>query len=389
MAAAPPSDQVTPIELSKVSSVYHKLREVFSKDGALSLSPHRPYNCAIELLPGAPLPSSRLCNLSCPEREAMEKYIAESLSAGIIRPSTSPLGAVFLVEKKDMTLCPCIDFHGLNKITVKNKYPLPLIDAALGSLKGAQVFTKLDAYHLVRIRNGDEWKTAFNTPLGHFEYLVMPFGLTNAPAVFQALINDVHRDFINHFVVVYLDDILVYSGSMEEHFSHVRQVLTRLLENRLFLKAEKCAFHVDNVSFLGYIIQRGSVKADPEKIRAVKEWPVPKTHKELQRFLRFANFYRRFIWDYSKIASPLSRLTSINVTFCWSPEGHTFFFLKLKQLVSSAPVLVQLNPSKEFIVEVDASGGSAVTVWSHAPFESLYLLLLPLIPHTAQLRYFW
>lgn len=217
VAAAPPNEPVILIELSQVPSVYHELWEVFSKDRALSLPLHRPYDCAIDLLPGAPLPTSKLYNRSRPEREAMEKYIVESLAAGIIWPSTSPLGAgFFFVEKKNTTLRPCIDFRGLNKITVKNKYPFPLIDSALGSLEGAQVFTKLDlrnAYHLVRIRDGDKWKTAFNTPLGHFEYLVMPFGLTN-----------------------------------------------------------------------------------------VEGWPIPRTRKELQRFLGFANFYRRFIRNYSKVA---------------------------------------------------------------------------------------
>lgn len=178
------------------------------------------------------------------------------------------------------------------------------------------------------------------------------------------MINDVLvDDFINRFVVVCLDDILIYSGSMEEHISHVRQVLARLLENRLFVKAEKYAFHVDNVSFLGYIIQSGSVKADPEKIRAVEEWPVPKTRKELQWFLGFANFYRRFIRDYSKVASPLTRLTSLNVTFCWSPETHKAF-LKFKQLFSLALVLVQPDPSKQFITEVDASDAGVGAVLS-------------------------
>lgn len=148
---------------------------------------------------------------------------------------------------------------------------------------------------MVRIREGSEWKTAFNTPLGHFEYLVMPFGLTNAPAVFQALINDVLRGFLNRFAVVYLDDILIFSSSLDEHVSHVRQVLGRLLENRLFVKAEKCKFHIEQVSLLGYIIRQGSLQADPEKGRTVEKWPVPKTRKELQRFLGFANFDR----DYS------------------------------------------------------------------------------------------
>ncbi|KAI3354966.1 hypothetical protein L3Q82_004757 [Scortum barcoo] len=215
---------------------------------------------------------SRLYHLSRPESEAMEKYIRESLAAGLIRPSKAPLGAgFFFVEKKDSSLCPCIDYRGLNNITIRNKYPLPLIDSAFTPLQGAVIFTKLDlrnTYHLVRIREGDEWKTAFNTPLGHFEYLVMPFGLTNAPAVFQALINDVLRDFLNHFVFVYLDDILIFSRSLKEHQSHVHQVLQRLLENRLYVKKEKCEFHTSRVSFLGFIVERGQVQADPEKVDA-------------------------------------------------------------------------------------------------------------------------
>ena len=227
----------TPPDLSSVPPDYHDLAPVFSKELALSLPPHRPYDCAIDLLPGAPYPSSRLYNLSRPERDAMEAYIQDSLASGLIRPSSSPLGAgFFFVKKKDSSLRPCIDFRGLNDITVKNKYSLPLIDPSFEPLCSAQLFSKLDlrnAYHLVRIREGDEWKTAFNTPLGHFEYLVMPFGLTNAPAVFQALINDVLRDMLNRFVFVYLDDILIFSRDPVEHKQHVRLVLQRLLENRL------------------------------------------------------------------------------------------------------------------------------------------------------------
>ena len=217
-SAVPPlSSSVTPPaspDLFGVPTCYHDLAEVFSKQRALSLPPHRPYDCGIDLLPGSPLPSSRLYNLSRPERETMERYIQESLAAGVIRPSSSPVGAgFFFVSKKDKSLRPCIDYRGLNAITVKNKYPLPLLDSAFHSLHQCTVFTKLDlrnAYHLVRIREGDEWKTAFNTPLGHFEYLVMPFGLTNAPAIFQSLVNDVLRDMLNRFVFVYLDDILIF-----------------------------------------------------------------------------------------------------------------------------------------------------------------------------------
>lgn len=190
---------------------------MFQKAGAQSLPSHRPYDPAIDLLPGAPLQTSWLYSLSLPEQEAMEKYITESLAAGLICASTSPVAAgFFFIEKRDKILRLCIDYRGLNKIMVKNEYPLPLLTSAFELLQRATVFTKLDlrnAYHLVRIREWDEWKTAFNTHLGHFEYLVMPFDLTNAPSVFQALVNNVLRDFINRFVFVYLDDILIFFQS--------------------------------------------------------------------------------------------------------------------------------------------------------------------------------
>lgn len=166
------------------------------------------------------------------------------------------------------------------------------MNTAFELLQGARIFTKLDlrnAYHLVRIREGDEWKTAFNTPTGHWEYLVLPLGLTNAPAVFQNLVNDVLRDMINKFVFVYLDDILIFSKSQEDHVLHVRRVLKRLLENRLFVKAEKCEFSVSTTSFLGYIIAPDSIQMDPTKVKAVLDWPKPTDRKSLQRFLGFAN----------------------------------------------------------------------------------------------------
>lgn len=199
----------------------------------------------------ASLPTSCLHNLSRPERESLETYICDSLAAGLIRRSSSPVGAgFFFVEKKDKTLRPGIDYRGLNNITVKNKYPLPLIDSAFEPLHNATVFSKLDlckAYHLIRIKEGDEWKTAFNSPFGHFEYL-------KYSVVFQALINDVLRDMLNKFLFVNLDDILIFSHNMQEHVQHVRLVLHNLLKNLLFVKAEKYEFHVSSVSFRGFII---------------------------------------------------------------------------------------------------------------------------------------
>lgn len=353
----PRSSEVFP-DLSSVPADYLDLKAVFSKSRASSLPPHRPYDCAIDLLPGTSPPRGRLYSLSRPETEAMNKYVQESLAAGIIRPSSSPAGAgFFFVGKKDGSLRPCIDYRGLNDITIKNRYPLPLMSSAFELLQEATVFTKLDlrnAYHLVRIREGDEWKTAFNTTSGHYEYLVLPFGLTNAPAVFQCLVNDVLRDMINKFVFVYLDDILIFSRSLTEHTSHVRKVLQRLLENQLFVKAEKCEFHRNSVSFLGYVVSAGTVEMDQQKIKAVVEWPAPSTRRDLQRFLGFANFYRRFIRNYSTLAAPLTALTSSSVKFSWSTKAEEAF-LNLKQRFTSAPILIQPDPDLQFIVEVDAS----------------------------------
>uniref|UniRef100_A0A8C7YHL6 ribonuclease H n=1 Tax=Oryzias sinensis TaxID=183150 RepID=A0A8C7YHL6_9TELE len=307
------------IDLSSVPSCYHEFKAVFSKKKAGSLPQHRPYDCAIELLPGATLPKGHLYNLSGPEKTAMETYIHEALTSGHIRPSSSPVGAgFFFVEKKDKTLRPCIDYRELNLITVKDKYSHPLISSIFDSVQGAQVFSKLDlrnAYHLVRIKEGDEWKTAFNTPLGHYEYLVMPFGLTNAPAVFQRLVNDVLRDFLNRFVFVYLDDILIFSRDPSQHENHVRSVLSRLLENQLYVKAEKCQFHAKSIPFLGYIFESDQVRPDPAKLEAVSQWEPPSTRKKLQQFLGFANFYRQFIRNYSAIAAPLTQLTSVSKPF--------------------------------------------------------------------------
>uniref|UniRef100_A0A8C6MDH0 Gypsy retrotransposon integrase-like protein 1 n=1 Tax=Nothobranchius furzeri TaxID=105023 RepID=A0A8C6MDH0_NOTFU len=288
----------------------------------------------------------------------MRSYITEALANGIIRPSTSPLGAgFFFVAKKDGSLRPCIDYRGLNQITVKNKYPLPLLSSTFEPVQDATIFTRLDlrnAYHLVRIRQGDEWKTAFKTPLGHFEYLVMPFGLTNAPAVFQRLVNSVLGDYINDFVTVYLYDILIFSKSVSEHKKHVRAVLQRLLENRLFVKAEKCKSHVSVVKFLGFVLESGRLKADPDKIKAVTDWPTPATRKQLQRFLGFANFYRRFIRNYSQTAAPLTALTPATNPFSWSPKAEAAF-QALKRRFTEAPVLSRPDPKSQFTVEVDAS----------------------------------
>ncbi|KAK3518141.1 hypothetical protein QTP70_033236 [Hemibagrus guttatus] len=304
-------EEATPAAHGHLPHPYADFKEVFSEEGAARLPSHQVWDCAIDLLPNTSLPKGRIYPLSLPESKAMEDYIEAALAAGHIRPSTSLVAAgFFFVGKKDEGLRPCIDYRGLNTITVRYPYPLPLVPAVLEQLRGARVFTKLDlrsAYNLVHFHKGDEWKTAFHTTHGHYEYRVMPFGLTNAPAVFQALINGVFQNLLGKGVIAYIDDILVYSTSMEEHVRQVREVLTRLQQHHLYVKLEKCEFHRTTVTFLGYVISRQGVEMDVVKVRAVTEWPAPATVRELQCFLGFANFYRRFIRNYSS-AGPLTSL---------------------------------------------------------------------------------
>ncbi|KAI2652427.1 Transposon Tf2-6 polyprotein [Labeo rohita] len=318
----------------KIPAIYSDFEDVFCPKRASQLPPHRPWDCAIDLVPNASLPKGRIYPLSLPESKAMEEYIREALSQGYIRPSTSPAASsFFFVSKKDGGLRPCIDYRVLNHQTIKFRYPLPLVPAALQQLRSARIFTKLDlrsAYNLIRIREGDERKTAFVTPTGHYEYRVMPYGLVNAPSVFQNFIHEVLREFLHHFVVVYIDDILLYSRSEAEHRHHVAE-------------------------FLGYVIDRHGVRMDEGKVDAVVSWPKPNTIKELQRFLGFANFYRRFVEGFSLITSSLTNLLKGHPkTLYWTTDANTAFEM-LKKAFTQAPLLTHPDPDLPFVVKVDAS----------------------------------
>ena len=347
-----------PSLLQTVPKPYQGFLDVFSKKGADSLPPHRPYDCPIELLPGAEIPFGRIFPLSEKEQDALKIYLDENLDKGFIRPSTSPAGAgIFFVTKKDQTLRPCIDYRELNKVTVKNRYPLPLIPELFQKLRFAVIFTKLDlrgAYNLIRIKDGHEWKTAFRTRYGHYEYLVMPFGLCNAPATFQHFVNDVFRDFLDIFVIVYLDDILIFSRSLEEHRGHVCKVLDRLRQHSLYAKAEKCEFEQQTIQFLGLVISPTGIEMDQKKVSAILDWPTPLDKKGVQCFIGFANFYRKFIRGFSAIVAPITQLTKQNLRFCWNPEAQKAFDT-LKRLFTSAPILRHPNPTLPFLLEVDAS----------------------------------
>ncbi|EAQ87652.1 hypothetical protein CHGG_04271 [Chaetomium globosum CBS 148.51] len=285
-------------------------------------------------------------------------YLEKNLEIGHIRPSTSPAGyPVLFVPKKDGKLRMCVDYRQLNNETVKNRYPLPLISRLRDQLSGAQHFTRLDlptAYAHIRIKEGDEWKTAFRTPNGHYEYLVMPFGLTNAPATFQAAIDQAIRHCLDKFAVCYLDDILIYSKTLEEHKEHVRQVLDALHEHKLSVNKDKSEFHVKKTVFLGYEISPGWVKIEPEKLEAGRTWPTPTNATEVRGFIGFANFVRIFIKNFGEIARPLHELTKKDTTFQWKQE-HEQAFQRIRDAITADPVLMLSDPSKPFEVEADAS----------------------------------
>jgi len=312
----------------------------------------------IELEEGTSPPLGTLYSLSPVELSALRTFIDENLNTGFIRPASSSHAApVLFVKKKDGSLRLCVDFRGLNKITKKDCYPLPLISDLLDSPSRAKIYSKIDlrhAYHLVQIALGDEWKTAFRTRYGSYEWLVMPFGLTNAPAAFQRFVNTVFADMLDVCVVVYLDDILIYSEDMESHQQHVREVLRRLQLHGLFAKPEKCEFHSDSVEYLGYRLSPEGLTMSPDKIQTISDWPEPRKVKDIQSFLGFANFYRRFIFNYSNIVVPLTRLTRKDAPWVFSEDCRRAFNA-LKHAFTTAPILTHFIPDTPIIVETDAS----------------------------------
>ena len=351
-AAAPP----------EIPEQYRDLAEVFSKAKSEELPSHRgPLDHAIPLEPNSKPVFGPIYNLSETELQVLKEYIDTNLRKRFIRPSTSPFGSpVLFVKKPDGSLRLCVDYRALNNITIKNRYPLPLISEMLDRFKGAKYFTKLDvreAFNRLRIKHGDEFKTAFRTRYGHFEYLVMPFGLCNAPGSFQAYINDVIHEFLDKFAVAYLDDILIYSNSLEEHILHVRQVLQKLLSHDLYVKLEKCQFSVQTISFLGFIISPEGISMDADRITTITEWPVPKSVIDIQIFLGFANFYRRFVDSYSRVVLPITSLlkTKNKPKFKWTFSAQEAFD-RLKSLFTSAPLLRHFDPDLQSTLFTDSSG---------------------------------
>ena len=339
---------------------YAARARVFSLEEANTLAPINDHAHAIDLEDAAVPPHGPIYPLAEPELEVLREYLNDAIAKGWIRPSRSPAGApILFVPKKGGQLRLCVDYRALNRITRKNRAPLPLIGEILDRLSKAKIYTKLDlrdAYHRIRIKLGDEWKTAFRCRYGHFEYCVMPFGLANAPATFQSFINEVLGDLVDSICIVYLDDILIYSQNEEEHTQHVHRVLERLEQHDLFAKLEKCAFDVREVSFLGYIISPAGIHMEPSRVAAIQSWPVPQSVKDIQVFLGFTGFYRRFIKGYSKITTPLTdHLRGKNIGWLQLGSSELEAFAKLKVMFSRAPFLHHYDPALPTRIETDAS----------------------------------
>jgi hypothetical protein len=337
--------------------VVNEYPDVFPDD-LPGLPPEREVEFRIELVPEAKPVAKAPYRLAPTEMRELMSQLQELTEKGFIRPSVSPWGApVLFVRKKDGTLRMCIDYRELNKLTVKNRYPLPRIDDLFDQLEGAKWFSKIDlrsGYHQLRIREEDVSKTAFRTRYGHYEFLVMSFGLTNAPAAFMDLMNRVCRPMLDRYVIVFIDDILVYSRSKEEHAGHLREVFETLRKEKLYAKFSKCAFWLREVQFLGHIVNERGIQVDPSKITAIVEWVPPKNPTEVRSFLGLAGYYRRFIQNFSSIAVPLTRLTRKKEKFEWGPEQERAFG-ELKEKLSSAPVLALPSGMEEFEVYADAS----------------------------------
>ncbi|XP_028551072.1 uncharacterized protein LOC110094610 [Dendrobium catenatum] len=337
------------------------------------LPPERSVQHQIDFVPGANLPNLPHYKMSPAEHKQLQNIVDDLLDKQLIQPSLSPCAVpALLVPKKDGSWRMCIDSRAINKITLKYRFPVPRLEDMLDYLAGATVFSKLDlrsGYHQIRIRPGDEWKTAFKTRNGLFEWRVMPFGLCNAPATFLRLMSEVLKPLLGKCCVVYFDDILVFSLSMDEHWKDLKAVLELLRQHKLYLNKAKCELATSSVHFLGYIVSADGVGMDPNKISAIQQWQRPSTLTEVRSFHGLANFYRRFIRGFSIIMAPITDCLKAS-SFKWGEEQQRSFDT-LKAALTEAPVLAAPNFSKPFHVDTDASavGIGAVLSQEGRPVE--------------------
>jgi transposase InsO family protein len=360
---------------SEVPEKYAEFADVFDQDLANHIPPHRPeYDAYIEFKEDAVLPKNRpIIPLNREKDIILKKWLDEELAKGYIRPSNSQVAApIFFVAKGGGGWRPCIDYRDLNSATKRIHTPLPLLGELIDRLHGAKIFTKIDlaaAYNQLRIRKGDEWKTSFRCKYGQYESIVLGFGTTNAPSFFQRWMNSVFADLLDRCIVVYLDDILVFSKDPEKHDDNVREVLRRLKANGMFARLKKCVFDATEVEFLGFKVDAHGIHMCQNKVQAVEEWPEPKSVHDVMSFLGFVGFYRRFIQNYSKITRPLTDLTRKGTQFVFNTEVKDAF-LRLKAAVKSAPILKHIDMDLPFRLETDASDFAIGAVLLQRPKDS-------------------
>jgi RNase H-like domain found in reverse transcriptase/Reverse transcriptase (RNA-dependent DNA polymerase)/Integrase zinc binding domain/Chromo (CHRromatin Organisation MOdifier) domain/Retroviral aspartyl protease/Integrase core domain len=354
----PDLSHLSPQMLQKTSALIQAYADVFPKDLPTTLPPNKLPCEAIPLEDSTQTPFRQKFRISPLEKEEMDKQIEQLLKSGMIETSSSPFGApVLFIRKKDGTLRCVFDYRMLNKITVRNRYPLARIDDILDSFRGAAFMTSLDlimGYNQWQIHDTDVPKSAFTTPSGHYQWRVLPFGLTNGPAVFTRAMTELLAPYIGKFVQVYLDDICILSKTAEEHLQHIEIVLQKLREVKLYVKLAKCSFAMTEMKFLGHILSGEGIRADPEKIAVLQAWKFPKSGKEMLQFLGLANYFRKFMANFSRVASGLYHLTKKNVTF--TPEHeHLHAFEEIKRRLANPPVLAYPDPDREYVLISDAS----------------------------------
>ncbi|XP_026416204.1 uncharacterized protein LOC113311598 [Papaver somniferum] len=337
-----------------IKPLLHKYESIFQEP--TSLPPSRTHDHHIPLKPLTTPPNQRPYRIPYLQKEVVEQLVQEMLKSGVIQHTHSPFSSpVILVKKKDGSWRFCVDYRRLNEATVKDKYPIPIIEELLDELFGSKVFSKIDlraGYHQIRVYPPDTYKTAFKTHQGHYEFMVMPFGLTNAPASFQSLMNDVFGPHLRKFILVFFDDILVYSPDMDTHLKHLEVTLKTLQDHSLFSKLSKCTFGQNQVEYLGHIITGKGIAADPSKISCMVNWPTPTILKALRGFLGLTGYYRKFFKGYGVICRPLTDLLKKD-NFKWNVEAQSAFEY-LKKVVTTIPVLILPDFTQPFEVETDA-----------------------------------